>query len=509
MKKYFNELDKISKKKNIDKMRNRFIDLSSDVYNYIGHSQIMLDYHYESLEKIIDFNSIEDVRKEIKCLRFNNYEENHNNKFKENRKKYPNTNISIKKSNINSSIKLDKLSNSKQELISFDRDIENDTINNILEIYHKISLPHTKKSNNILNLKYKGILESILEVKGKDSFNNLNIMFNPEIGLLIQSKDGINSKEQVLIMSHADLVSTFEKVHNEVYEKIRKSALLIDERGLISGSLDNTITNAILLSNFLNNSLANNVSLLFEVDEETNMKGTKGFFDKDYFYSWYKVRFDDEIELSLLNIKENSKENQEINKIKKDIKKYDNLFEEVVNSFGINKDDKLFFSLKENYKSKIAFLNNEIDKYENSLEIYNNFLDISFYPYYQDDLFVINMDVAMGFEESFIFEVKKYKNKNSLKEFNNSKVKDYDYDDSLKTVPKKLDSLSYCIVVGSEIKQKSKKYFFDGDCHNMNTSTTKFNIIEYSNNLEIVINNINLYRKEKNLELKENIHVVF
>lgn len=88
-------------------------------------------------------------------------------------------------------------------------------------------------------------------------------------------------------MSHLDLVPTFERAHEKVEKGELASALTImddkeiNENTIIAGSLDNTMTNAVLLKNYLEEKLNNNVNMLFETDEESGMSGTRHFFKEE------------------------------------------------------------------------------------------------------------------------------------------------------------------------------------------------------------------------------------
>lgn len=381
---------------------------------------------------------------------------------------------------------------------------ENEKLNDILNIYHDISLPHKIKDKNLINLKYIGILNSIFNGIGEAEFKELNIMFNPKIGLLIQSEEGINNPNQILIMSHADLVPSFEKIHTEIYEGKRETALNIDDNGLISGSLDNTITNAVVIDNFIKRKLGNNVSILFEVDEETSMNGSKGFFQKDFFYSWYKLDYiNDDYNFELINMYEIEKSDEQINKIKEDIKRHHILFDNSIEYFNIEKDSNLYIEFQNKYIQKISSLKNEIENFKNVLSNNEHHILINL-PYYKDDLFVINMDVAMGYDKSFAIEIKNFDNKTLLKDtFDKGNISKYNEDDSLLTVPKKLESFSYCINVGDKVSETNKGFAFDGNCHSMNTTTSQKNIISYSKNLEKLINFVNINRKNISIEKEQ------
>ena len=201
-----------------------------------------------------------------------------------------------------------------------------DKMNGILEVFHEITKTHdnnlnrngetalevrdiTNKEFAILNLIYKKI--------GKEEFNKLGVSWNPYIGLFIPSKEGFDKEKQVLMMSHLDLVTPFENVHRKVENGEMVSALTImddqeiNENTIIAGSLDNTMTNAVLLNNILNNRFDNNVNALFETDEENKMNGTKFFFQEEKEDFWNKIS---------LNNGEIKLEQIEAPSIKKDLK---------------------------------------------------------------------------------------------------------------------------------------------------------------------------------------------
>ena len=196
-------------------------------------------------------------------------------------------------------IPLVKISNAK------DKEVEN-KMNEILEVFHKI----TKTHNNQLNTKGKTALEVrglsnkeiaiinlIIEKIGIEEFNNRKIAWNPYIGLFFPSKEGFDKDNQILMMSHLDLVYPFENAHKQVELGKLASALNImegdiDKNSIISGSLDNTMTNAILLNNLLKGKFDTNVNALFETDEETGMSGTRYFFKEEKEDFWGNIFYD-------------------------------------------------------------------------------------------------------------------------------------------------------------------------------------------------------------------------
>jgi hypothetical protein len=171
--------------------------------------------------------------------------------------------VKIEKSKMKPLVKLENTGNKELE----------DKMNGILEVFHEITKTHdnnlnrngqtalevrdiTNKEFAILNLIYKKI--------GQEEFNKLGVSWNPYIGLFIPSKEGFDKEKQVLMMSHLDLVPTFERAHEKVEKGELASALTImddkeiNENTIIAGSLDNTMTNAVLLKNILNNRFDNN-----------------------------------------------------------------------------------------------------------------------------------------------------------------------------------------------------------------------------------------------------------
>lgn len=183
----------------------------------------------------------------------------------------------------------------KEDLVKFEINENNkeelEKMNEILEIFHTIAKPHVDSSTQpiILSEKEIGVLNVIKKNLGSEEFSKLKIKWNPFVGLLIESKDGLNNDNQKLIMSHTDLVPTFQKSHMEVKEGKRKSALTIGSDGLIRGSLDNTLPNAIVLNNFVKNKFESNVSILFDRGEETGMWGATNFHKSKKTDMWYDV----------------------------------------------------------------------------------------------------------------------------------------------------------------------------------------------------------------------------
>lgn len=184
----------------------------------------------------------------------------------------------------------------KEDLVKFEINENNkeelEKMNEILEIFHTIAKPHVDSRTEVTTLSEKeiGVLNVIKKNLGSEEFSKLKIKWNPFVGLLIESKDGLNNDNQKLIMSHTDLVPTFQKSHMEVKEGKRKSALTIGSDGLIRGSLDNTLPNAIVLNNFVKNKFESNVSILFDRGEETGAWGAENFHESKKTDMWSDVK---------------------------------------------------------------------------------------------------------------------------------------------------------------------------------------------------------------------------
>ncbi len=318
-----------------------------------------------------------------------------------------------------------------------------DKMNGILEVFHEITKTHdnnlnrngqtalevrdiTNKEFAILNLIYKKI--------GQEEFNKLGVSWNPYIGLFIPSKDGFDKEKQVLMMSHLDLVPTFERAHEKVEKGELASALTImddkeiNENTIIAGSLDNTMTNAVLLKNYLEEKLNNNVNMLFETDEESGMSGTRHFFKEE----------------------------------------------------------------KEKFWQNISVDNNEMI-----------FKDAS-NPKIKNDLTVINLDVTMGYNEPCAIETKRFSNKSNkelLEKFPILAQREYSPDDSTSTVKSGLVSLSYCVNVGTSYNNlEDGRNKFSGGCHSMNTYSSIYNVLSYSDLMPDLAKTLN---QEIKIDLKE------
>ena len=318
-----------------------------------------------------------------------------------------------------------------------------DKMNGILEVFHEITKTHdnnlnrngqtalevrdiTNKEFAILNLIYKKI--------GQEEFNKLGVSWNPYIGLFIPSKDGFDKEKQVLMMSHLDLVPTFERAHEKVEKGELASALTImddqeiNENTIIAGSLDNTMTNAVLLKNYLDEKLNNNVNMLFETDEESGMSGTRHFFKEE----------------------------------------------------------------KEKFWKNISVDNNEMI-----------FKDAS-NPKIKNDLTVINLDVTMGYNEPCAIETKRFSNKSNkelLEKFPILAQREYSPDDSTSTVKSGLVSLSYCVNVGTSYNNlEDGRNKFSGGCHSMDTYSSIYNVLSYSDLMPDLVKTLN---QEIKIDLKE------
>lgn len=194
-----------------------------------------------------------------------------------------------------------------------DKNLETN-MNKVLDIFHKITKTHENGLNRngstplevrALSSKENAILNLIKDKMGEEEFNKIGISWNPYIGLFIPSKEGFEANNQVLMMSHIDLIPTFEKLHRQVENRELESAISIntvdevDDKTIIAGSLDNTMVNAVLLNNLLGDKFDGNVNVLFETDEESGMRGSRSFHREEMGDFWVKVDFKDgEVELS-------------------------------------------------------------------------------------------------------------------------------------------------------------------------------------------------------------------
>lgn len=185
---------------------------------------------------------------------------------------------------------------------TFENTQKHNEMNRILNVFHSIAKPHidSKSQPTILSEKEIGILNVMKRNLGNEEFTKLKIKWNPYVGLFVESKDGFDKDNQKLIMSHTDLVTTFQKSHQEVKEGKRESALTIGSDGLIRGSLDNTLPNAIVLYNFVNNKFDSNVSILFDRGEESGMWGSSNFHEEKEIDKWFDLELNMEtLKLSL------------------------------------------------------------------------------------------------------------------------------------------------------------------------------------------------------------------
>lgn len=384
----------------------------------------------------------------------------------------------------------------QEELLYFEDTEENKEINDILKVFHSISKPHGK--GEYIGPKYKAILKTISENLPKEIFENLNIKYNPEIGLFIESKEGFKSEGQKLIMSHSDLVPSFEKLHTEILEGNRKSALTIGSDGFIRGSLDNTMPNAVVLNNLLKGRFEDNVSILFECDEETGMTGTSKFFKNKAEDKWVQVEFAmEEKKIRFKQLNPNKKIDNDIKELDKKIKDNNTTLESFLEIIG-EKSDNLESVLKKHKDNK--FIQKYIaiqEKLENDvLTLESNKIDENLIedkiPTPQKDLVVINTDVTMGYTEPYAFETKNFskETKDAIKSmFPNASVTTYGYDDSTSTVPDSLKALSMCHRVGSNYSAHDDK--LSGGCHGLNTMAYASDIAQYSQDLSKFVNAIN------------------
>ena len=414
-----NLLNNAKKSTNIENLR---LNVKTDFINLYSMDEELVDIHkIEILSIINDLINLKDFEKSQKnIIEFSNT--------------FLKDIMKIEKSKMKPLVKLENTGNKELE----------DKMNEILEVFHKITKTHENKLNEKgktslevreFSNKEKAIIILCIEKIGQEEFNKLGVSWNPYIGLFIPSKEGFDKEKQVLMMSHLDLVTPFENVHRKVENGEMVSALTImddqeiNENTIIAGSLDNTMTNAVLLNNILNNRFDNNVNALFETDEENKMNGTKFFFQEEKEDFWNKISLNDgEIKLEQI----------EAPSIKKDLK-------------------------------------------------------------------VVNLDVTMGYEEPCAIETRNFTKESSdaiLEKHNVLGHKKYGYDDSTLTVKEGLLALSYCVNVGTKIEPlENGKNKFSGGCHSMNTFSSIENVLTYSDLMPELVHSIS---KELNLELNGN-----
>ena len=413
-----NLLNNAKKSTNIENLR---LNVKTDFINLYSMDEELVDIHkIEILSIINDLINLKDFEKSQKnIIEFSNT--------------FLKDIVKIEKSKMKPLVKLENTGNKELE----------DKMNEILEVFHKITKTHENKLNEKgktslevreFSNKEKAIIILCIEKIGQEEFNKLGVSWNPYIGLFIPSKDGFDKEKQVLMMSHLDLVPTFERAHEKVEKGELASALTImddqeiNENTIIAGSLDNTMTNAVLLKNYLEEKLNNNVNMLFETDEESGMSGTRHFFKEE----------------------------------------------------------------KEKFWQNISVDNNEMI-----------FKDTS-NPKIKNDLTVINLDVTMGYNEPCAIETKRFSdkgNKELLKKFPILAQREYSPDDSTSTVKSGLVSLSYCVNVGTSYNNlEDGRNKFSGGCHSMNTYSSIYNVLSYSDLMPDLAKTLN---QEIKIDLKE------
>ena len=413
-----NLLNNAKKSTNIENLR---LNVKTDFINLYSMDEELVDIHkIEILSIINDLINLKDFEKSQKnIIEFSNT--------------FLKDIVKIEKSKMKPLVKLENTNNKEIE----------DKMNEILEVFHKITKTHENKLNEKgktslevreFSNKEKAIIILCIEKIGQEEFNKLGVSWNPYIGLFIPSKEGFDKEKQVLMMSHLDLVPTFERAHEKVEKGELASALTImddqeiNENTIIAGSLDNTMTNAVLLKNYLDGKLNNNVNMLFETDEESGMSGTRHFFKEE----------------------------------------------------------------KEKFWKNISVDNNEMI-----------FKDAS-NPKIKNDLTVINLDVTMGYNEPCAIETKRFSdkgNKELLEKFPILAQREYSPDDSTSTVKSGLVSLSYCVNVGTSYNNlENGRNKFSGGCHSMDTYSSIYNVLSYSDLMPDLVKTLN---QEIKIDLKE------
>ena len=113
---------------------------------------------------------------------------------------------------------------------------------------------------------------------GEKQLVMMNILkeFNPELidgmGILIKGESS-GKRVRKVIVSHFDLVHPFERGFAE------GRTIEITPEDVVYGALDNTITNAVLMNEILENGLPIDTDILFSDGEESGMWGMSAFLE--------------------------------------------------------------------------------------------------------------------------------------------------------------------------------------------------------------------------------------
>lgn len=134
---------------------------------------------------------------------------------------------------------------------------------NIIQVFKDISKPFDNG---------KGEKEKVI----LDLLKPFNAVYEEDIGIIVPS----TKETKVVVVSHIDLISTF----NKGFAKDKVFSLAVDDKGIIiSGALDNTITNAVVILALLRlkeEGKGEHIEFLFTEGEEIDLLGMKAYLKK-------------------------------------------------------------------------------------------------------------------------------------------------------------------------------------------------------------------------------------
>jgi hypothetical protein len=133
---------------------------------------------------------------------------------------------------------------------------------NIIQTFHNISKP-------FVDTKGGPKLEAILNELESSDFKK---EFIPEVGLIVNQQDN----PRLIIVSHMDLIPLF----NRFFEtgQVEKELPLEDSSIFITGALDNTLTNAVLIE-LIKNIKSSDIEFVFSEGEERGMTGMRNYMN--------------------------------------------------------------------------------------------------------------------------------------------------------------------------------------------------------------------------------------